>query len=326
MTNVVAVSMYIQYVQTIKSFFFNFKNNVKVLIYPRSREAMDTSWQSYRNYADCILKCIVELSETNFECFKRKIIDEYGVSFSEGCTKFLKENITLRLNSLVEILNFQVEKKCFTIREIEKAGKSDAPPAPEYLLSINHLRAIYTSLEIIWHWGILPFTGPVATIDNQLEHPSSLFLKLNFLCKVRNELVDSNDLSTIYLYINTMSNICKCTLFNSLMLDRVLPRILISCMVLQHECHQPCNNINNYKHIKLDEDITNCIKKSTRKILYDFVNGHFNEKVLVIYCLKYASNGPPWMQTLSTRIMTHILLSDDGLEAVIRGSAQGKYI
>jgi hypothetical protein len=115
------------------------------------------------------------------------------------------------------------------------------------LLSVNHLRGIYTALEILWQWGILPFL-PVNYSKESL--PKSILMTSKLLSDITEKLnqkeksapspslVPLPALSTC-IRINELIRIifrtCTSSMFRGMMIERNYKRILCGCISIL--CH-----------------------------------------------------------------------------------------
>ena len=84
------------------------------------------------------------------------------------------------LSGLLDAISAQTELLCTTLDEVQREAalepplpvlkRGDKPKAPRDMLSLSDLRSVYTSLDLIWAWGvaktIYPYlSGRVPAVD-----------------------------------------------------------------------------------------------------------------------------------------------------------------
>lgn len=104
------------------------------------------------------------------------------------------------------------------------------------LLSISHLRSIYTSIEIIWTWGILPYLKINNYQINNDNIPKSIEISKGLLIDGYNYIqsLQGNGIHSFISFIDIMFKICTFHMFRGMMLERNLKRML--CAIISILC------------------------------------------------------------------------------------------
>jgi hypothetical protein len=184
------------------------------------------------------------------------------------------------------------------------------PPAPSTLLSINHLRIIYTSIELLWLCGVLPYLKTVLdeTFDvGDALHPKSVLLTKDTLISLSNfDIIPST--SQVLCYTRCMYDLISNPVFSINMLPRNLRRVLVSLLILAKG-----------EKISVEESSI----QNTAILLLEEICFNSSNKSFVISELRIAANGPPWMRLKASDLFSHIILSKGGIEAVLQAYLEG---
>lgn len=206
---------------------------------------------------------------------------------------------------------------------------STKPVAPPTVLSINHLRVVYTSIELLWILGISGVVAPTlgCTFDwNEAIHPKSLLISketVSHLCRLITAKIEP---CSALQYTKCIYSIISNSLFSANMLPRNLKRVLVALLVLS----RPVSTVNAVKTVMLYVGVhrnnpvesASSTNKSAESLLHDICLNDIN-KSLVVSELRIAIKGPLWMRTAASDLLSKILLSDMGLAAVIRAYLEG---
>lgn len=224
-------------------------------------------------------------------------------------------------------------------------GKSDLP-APLTALSINHLRIVYTAVEVIWICGLCPLleSSMGTKFDwSDAAHPKSLLLSHDQLESWSNVLPPNpsllmkgseqsdNALTMAWSYARCMHIVLKNNAFAAHMLPRNLRRLLVSLLVLSKTVLEQSAM---YSNSSFDNSVlaTSDSREATADMVPELAYNLLRElcdttvgKPLVVSELRIATRGPSWMKTAASALLTHILLSPpDGLEAVLKAHLDGE--
>jgi hypothetical protein len=240
-----------------------------------------------------------------------------------------------------EFLNQLIEKEINEVLEIiaslsRDAGTSSAsvspaypkmisnPIAPPSVLSINHLRIVYTTIELIWVSGIQPFMEVKlgGSFDwCEAPHPKSLLISKETLVSLpRLEGIESNS-SNILRYCECIYSLISNTLFSANMLPRNLKRVLMAMLILSKS---PISTFPG-KIMNLSETAL-LIPTSDDTVALQLMTDiclNSSYKSLVVSELRIATKGPQWMRSAAGEWFTKILLSDLGFEAVLKAYLEG---
>lgn len=210
------------------------------------------------------------------------------------------------------------------------------PPAPPTLLNINHLRIVYTSIELLWVCKILPYIS--TTLGNTFDwsdtiYPKSLLINKDSLSKL--SFIPLNNSNQTLKYIQCMHSLIINPVFSSNMLSRNLKRVLIALLVLSREEDINHNNqlnslpLSNYTSDQCTTNIENIyfikqIDISAKQLLYEVCFNSSN-KTFVVSELRGASKGPKWIISHAGKLFSEIILSEFGLQAVLKAYLEGNY-
>lgn len=208
------------------------------------------------------------------------------------------------------------------------------PIAPPTVLSINHLRIVYTSIELLWVCGVQPTLEGVLTNSfnwGEAPHPKSLLISKEVICSLSKKDDIILDNSKILLYCQCIYSLISNSLFSANMLPRNLKRVLIALLVLSRRSAVSTDQVDSENEVTgtscfidiygpaVPPDLS---RNQAEKLLNDIC---FNKKykMLVISELRIATRGPQWMRTVASDLFSRVILSDLGLEAVLRAYLEG---
>ena len=182
---------------------------------------------------------------------------------------------------------------------------SKPPPPPSTIMSIMQLRAIYTSIELIWCIAIEDYVSLKSEINETISFPSSMLLDFNHF----KQIVESNKSTidpsvsikySIFCYIKTINSICEIKGFTNMMRERNLKRVLLSLIVLKIETNDETNDVANEASDMLDHII---------------LNG--KNKLLTINSLRLIMTGNDSVRKEAGYYLTNLLMSKGGLYSVL---------
>ncbi len=222
--------------------------------------------------------------------------------------------------------------------------------APANLLSINAMRSIYTLMELLWVWGILPclnvqvasFFNPSAR-EPKLEIyqdrlgqalPKSLLCSKQFietLLPMTPEAVEALQVGC-WTRLKSYTITAHHPLFSNFVLGRSIGRILYGLVLYTGP---PVNGreINVTRIIAVTpggesgEEGGEPLPKQALRILQSIAltrQGYGQNKAEVVSGLRMASQSLGWVKRRCAQLMRVLLLSDRGLEAVFQGYLDGQ--
>jgi hypothetical protein len=172
------------------------------------------------------------------------------------------------------------------------------------LISLTQLRITYTAVEIIWCYIWNSFFLKNINFNLTENHPNSLLLNHMTMKKLSLKFALMTPcIEDIEKYILIIQKITFYDFFSGTMLNRNLPRLLISL---------------TYFGYQYSDD---SIQKRYREILQSICLGPY--KYVIVSNLSILSRGPNWMKHAGSTLLSSIILSEDGLQAVLIGYLEG---
>lgn len=199
------------------------------------------------------------------------------------------------------------------------------PVAPPTALSINHLRIIYTLIELLWIIGVQSFL--VTVLEDNFDwgdalHPKSLLVSRDTLLSLATSVPN---LQQMFSYCQCINKLISNYIFGANMLPRNLNRMLVALLTLAN-----CDDkAIGFSHIK-DNTVTGgsqiliTVRKGAKQLLTE-ISFSTENKSLVISELRIASKGPKWLRLAAAELFSQIILSDNGLDAALRAYLEGNF-
>ena len=206
------------------------------------------------------------------------------------------------------------------------------PQAPPTVLSINHLRIVYTTIEVLWICGVKPLLGTI--LGGNFEwgegpHPKSLLVTKESMTHLSKKCSAGFDLNQTMRYVRCIYSLVSNPLFLTNMLPRNLRRLLVALLLMtkydeilteRRKRHMGPEEIDlSYGHT--DRNIDEIIVAA--RSLLDIICFQSDNKTFVVSELRVATRGPSWMRTAASEIFSKIILSDGGFECVLRAYLEG---
>ena len=206
------------------------------------------------------------------------------------------------------------------------------PRAPPTVLSINHLRIVYTTIEVLWICGVKPLLGTI--LGGNFEwgegpHPKSLLVTKESMAHLSKKCSAGFDLNQTMRYVRCIYSLVSNPLFLTNMLPRNLRRLLVALLLMtkydeilteRRKRHMGPEEIDlSYGHT--DRNIDEIIVAA--RSLLDIICFQSDNKTFVVSELRVATRGPSWMRTAASEIFSKIILSDGGFECVLRAYLEG---
>ena len=209
---------------------------------------------------------------------------------------------------------------------------STKPVAPPTVLSINHLRVVYSSIELLWILGIKVVIAQTfgSTFDwNEAICPKSLLISKEAVSHLGRLITAESEPEIVFQCTQCIYNIISNSLFSANMLPRNLKRVLVALLVLSKPVDQTSPvDVDRNKLLDIDrwtnssvESAQSACQKAERLLHEICLSNSF--KSLVVSELRIAVKGPHWMRTAASDLFTKILLSDMGFSAVLRSYLEG---
>jgi hypothetical protein len=200
------------------------------------------------------------------------------------------------------------------------------------LLSISHLRGIYTGLELLWSWGVSPYL----ILNNDLPKeavPKSILIQAKLIPEVSDRIKATAggrgvvpNVEMIVLIFRT----CTCHMFRGMMIERNFKRVLCACISIL--CHCTPQTLPMIDPATLQQSRFACQNVLNRVIMDPLVSPENSleqnvdvDRCTTIESLRYVSRcGTPVMQHIVGSLLTMILIQPDGLRATLSVYLSGK--
>ena len=240
----------------------------------------------------------------NLDHQARDVFHHKFVSLKNHVTELLVPCLSTILNTLVAELG---------IEESRNPGKP--------LLSVQSLRVVYTAVELLWQWGIVPTLDTVC-LEFKLPvppFPSSLLAQKKTIDYVSTQLSSATvTLQEFNKLTSTIAAVISNDTFSGLMLQRNLDRVLFCYLVLSNP--EKVLSFSNSGDWESQGDIITQAAVSLQG-LYD---GPFAP--VVVSKLRAFTKGPAWLRDASCAILTNILQGPRGVETVLSGYLEGSVL
>ena len=251
---------------------------------------------------------------------------------------FLNQIITGEISVILKIADgLSILETSSTQGTVSTPGRMiPNPPAPPTVLSINHLRIMYTAVELIWMCGVEPYMRTILNEKfnwGQVLHPKSLLIAKDLMTLLLLKNTVTNDTNQILQYLQCIHNVISNSLFSTTMLPRNLRRLLIALIALStsngkisinqmnesNTSENTDSNLDSYT-IQPQSDISTIATEMLEKICFQTENKSF-----VVSELRIAAQGPHWMKTAAGGLFLRLILSERGVECVLRAYLDGTY-
>ena len=181
------------------------------------------------------------------------------------------------------------------------ASGTPPPPPPNALVSIMQLRAIYTALEIMWILAMRDFAMTKGGMADYDSLPSAMLLdkeKIEFLFGERANTHHYIATADKILWMKLIFSVCSVSAFTNMMLERNMKRIMCCLLLLKDE-------------------------PDARSMLNELVSSNRYKYLIVCSLRSLLSSNSTSLKKDSSTLLTHILVKNDGLDAVLRSYLDG---
>lgn len=222
-------------------------------------------------------------------------------SIKNHITELLVPSLSTNLDKLVTELG---------IEERRNPGKP--------LLSVQSLRVVYTTVELLWQWGI------ASTLDTLCPEfslpvppfPSSMLVQKKTVDYVSTQISPATaTLQGFHQLLSTMAAVISNDTFSGLMLQRNLDRVLFSYLLLSNP-----DKVHSFSNRNEEKTPIN-IAAHAAVSLQGLYEGPFAP--VVVSKLRSFTKGPAWLRDASCGILTKILQGPRGVETVLSGYLEG---
>jgi hypothetical protein len=193
---------------------------------------------------------------------------------------------------------------------------SGVKPSATPLISVQNLRVVYTSVEILWCWGLAAsvrdhskFELPPTTI------PNAILVNQKVLSYGSGQLIRDIGAREMLRFANTIYWVVTVEGFSGLMLQRNLDRLLLTYMTLSSAAFVSDPGTETSVDASVAQEATTALNQ--------LVCGPFASAVVTK--LRGFTKGPAWLRDASLRILSSILTGLGGLEIVLSGYLEGAH-
>lgn len=229
---------------------------------------------------------------------------------------------TLLSSNTSSVIEQAVDVACSRLDEIsDSLMPLESSTTP--LISVQHLRVVYTAVELVWEWGmrigirtLSKFDPPAAPL------PNAILVSGKVLNYGADRLDASCDSQLLYRLARTMHRIVTNDTFSGLMLQRNLDRLLLAYMTLSQQHSHSIYALNTQLKGGVSADPRNGVAQQAKTALQALTSGPFSSAVVTK--LRSFTKGPPWLRDASLSLLSSILQSPGGLEIVLSGYLEGE--
>lgn len=193
--------------------------------------------------------------------------------------------------------------------------ESQNPGKP--ILSVQNLRVVYTAIEMVWQWGVLPTISKLSDFVAPVPpYPSSLLVQKRTIDSVH--AVPTASADTLERLVSTIATIVCNETFSGLMLQRNLDRVLLSYLVLSDP-----HKVDSLLPSGPESELLRTTDMHTRvgASLQSLCAGPYAS--MVVSKLRSFTKGPAWLRDASCAILSGILQGPRGVETVLSGYLEG---
>ena len=202
------------------------------------------------------------------------------------------------------------------------------PEAPPYLLSLVHLCAIYSALELLWVVAMKKFVFERASLifdDDNCVPKSIIFCqsRLKMIHFKGKKLLASRDILRITMLVWT---VCRQNTFTNMMLERNLKRILATLLCLGLKVNNVTVHEDTFDTLKFEtvqDSSEGDVTAESRCHLESVIDRFKHDKSHIIKINLLFSKGTTWLRTAGGRLTTRLLLEEDGLKSLMLAFLDG---
>ena len=197
------------------------------------------------------------------------------------------------------------------------------------VLSINELRIVYTATEMLWIWGLERSVSHYSAFNGLTGStiPKSMLVQRKALECVSNCLAVTRDFDHLYRIASCLKEVTFNDMFASLMVERSLNRIILSCFVMSNRTlvetphsSEPSYNTPDCQRVRID---ATCVADKAQQMLDEIRASSFCS--LVVTRARVFLRCPhSWVRDAACLLFSSILGQRNGLQTLITGYLDGK--
>eukprot|EP00981_Chlorochromonas_danica_P006455 scaffold1401_cov180-Ochromonas_danica.AAC.5 len=189
----------------------------------------------------------------------------------------------------------------------ERKGSNGGTGGSQAMVSINHVRVLYTALELLWVFGIQPtldkasaFTLPSSRLPNAMVIPPDALVELD-----GKPLMPVDSMVTFVSRVDLFHHLICNDMIASMVLPRNFGRLLLACYVFLEKASKNETITTRYQAL-LNELV------ATDKY-----------KMMLVSKLRSFTSGPVWLRKMASETLRQVLESSGGVQAVFSGYLDG---
>jgi len=197
------------------------------------------------------------------------------------------------------------------------------------VLSINELRIVYTATEMLWIWGLERSVSHYSAFNGLAGStiPKSMLVQRKALEFVSSCLAVTRDFDHLYRIASCLKEVTFNDMFASLMVERSLNRIILSCFVMSkrtlvetHHNSEPSYNTPDCQRVRID---ATCVVDKAQQMLDEIRASSFCS--LVVTRARVFLRCPhSWVRDAACLLLSSILGQRNGLQTLITGYLDGE--
>lgn len=205
------------------------------------------------------------------------------------------------------------------------------------VLSINDLRVVYTVTEVLWIWGLERSVSHYSAFNGLAGStvPKSMLVQRKALECVSSCLAVTRDFDYLYRITACLKRVTFNDMFASLMVERSLDRIILSCFVISNRrslvetphsssSSEPSNDITTPGCCqRVHSDAYTCATDKALQVLDEIRASSFCSLV-VMRARVFLRCPHSWVRDAACLLLSSILGQRNGLQALITGYLDGE--
>lgn len=197
------------------------------------------------------------------------------------------------------------------------------------VLSINELRIVYTATEMLWIWGLERSVSHYSAFNGLAGStiPKSMLVQRKALECVSSCLAVTRDFDHLYRIASCLKEVTFNDMFASLMVERSLNRIILSCFVMSNRTlvetlhsSEPSYNTPDCPRVRIDATY---VADKAQQMLDEIRASSFCS--LVVTRARVFLRCPhSWVRDAACLLLSSILGQSNGLQTLITGYLDGE--
>lgn len=220
-------------------------------------------------------------------------------------------SLTLLLTSLDALKAVASTEKSKSMEgDPQEAARDERSGSRAALLSLNALRGVYTALELLWALALGPFVERhVGCSIAHASYPKSLLVS-EFVLKQLSQRVSATPIPSLWQYLNLIAQVVFSTSFTGMVVDRNFRRVFLGLMV--------------FAEPSVEETAIMLSNRDEASARVQAITADHRLHYLIVSELKtVVARVTPLFRSRLTSTFSSVIMSERGVETVIRGFLQG---